>query len=107
MSEDSGAVAPPLPADAPADAAAPAAADSGRRGRPRPQATIERDEQVRDLLRDNGALTRGAIAEKLGWESKDAYASLWRLRHYENAVEKVPGKSEWQLVGASVAPPSE
>jgi hypothetical protein len=81
--------------------------ESGRRGRPRPQATIERDEQVRALLRDNGAMTRSAIAEKLGWEPKDAYASLWRLRNYEQAVEKVPGKSEWQLAGATPAPPSE
>lgn len=98
MSEDPGAVAP-------TEDAAPA--DSGRRGRPRPQATIERDEKVRALLAERGALTRAGIAEALGWEPKEAYASLWRLRHYESAVEKVQGKSEWQLAGATPAPPSE
>jgi hypothetical protein len=99
MSEDPGAVAPQPEGDTPA-------AD-GRRGRPRPQATIDRDEKVRALLAERGALTRGAIAEALGWESKQAYASLWRLRNYENAVEKVQGKSEWQLADATPAPPSE
>lgn len=97
MSEDPSFVAPEqtepqaAPVDAPTD---------GRRGRPRPQATIERDEKVRALLASEGALTRKAIAEKLSWDPKDAYASLWRLRHYEHAVEKVDGKSEWQLVSA-------
>jgi hypothetical protein len=100
MSEDPGAVAPQPEADVPA-------ATDGRRGRPRPQATKDRDEAVRELLANNGAMTRSAIAEKLGWESTQAYASLWRLRHYEQAVEKVDGKSEWQLTGSTPAPPSE
>lgn len=107
MSEDPSFVAPEQPEQTePQDAPVDAATD-GRRGRPRPQATIERDEQVRALLASEGALTRREIAEKLGWEPKDAYASLWRLRNYEHAVEKVQGKSEWQLVGAQPAPPSE
>lgn len=85
-----------------APAAEPAGETSGHRGRPRPQATIERDNQVRTAL-EAGPLTRKAIAEKLGWDAKDVYASLWRLRHYGEQVQKLPGKSEWSLTGAPAA----
>jgi biotin operon repressor len=72
---------------------------NGRRGKPRPLATIQRDEQVKAALAA-GPLSRQGLAEKLGWESKDVYASLWRLRHYGNEVEKTSGKNEWQLTNA-------
>lgn len=51
-----------------------------RRGRPRPQATVERDERVYQLLRAEGRLTREQIAEKLSITPSIAYMSLFRLK---------------------------
>lgn len=51
------------------------------RGRPRPQATIERDAAVLAHLRQNeGPLSRNQIAENLGLSKSVAYLSLSRLR---------------------------
>lgn len=52
-----------------------------RRGRPRPQETIERDEQVHATIAGSGAgLTREEIAANTGLSSKLVYMSLYRLR---------------------------
>lgn len=93
MSEDPGAVAPAE------ETPQQDAQQDGRRGRPRPQATIERDDLVKAALA-TGAKSRAQLAEDLGWESKQVYASLWRLRHYGGQVRKIDGKSEWELVSA-------
>lgn len=50
------------------------------RGRPRPEATIERDQKILQLLRDQGPRTRNAIAEHLGLKKVPTYLSLDRLR---------------------------
>ena len=92
MSEDAN-----VALEATEEAAAPTS--NGHRGRPRPQATIQRDDAVKAALAE-GPLTRKQLAEKLGWESKDVYASLWRFRHYDKQVEKLEGKSEWSLTAS-------
>jgi hypothetical protein len=76
-----------------------------RRGRPRPQTTIERDTKVLDLVSAAGeaGLSRPAIAEQLGEGSKpsEAYLSLYRLRK-DGKVERktVDSKQVWVAVAA-------
>jgi predicted transcriptional regulator len=77
-----------------------------RRGRPRPQDTLNRDDQVHQLL-SKGPLTKTQIAEKLGIESSHAYLSLFRLQR-EGRVERAAGSEEegapknaWKAVSAS------
>jgi predicted ArsR family transcriptional regulator len=89
--------------EAPAEGAA--AEESGRRGRPRPQDTIDRDEQVYQLL-TKGALSRVEIAEKLGIEPKAAYLSLFRLKRdgYVKRTQGAKGDAKsntWEAVSAS------
>lgn len=50
------------------------------RGRPRPQATIERDERIVKFLDDNGAQSRNALADALGLDKTIVYLALSRLR---------------------------
>lgn len=50
------------------------------RGRPRPAETIERDEHIHDLLADEGALSRGQIAQKTGLTTDLVRLALRRLR---------------------------
>ena len=75
---------------------------STHRGRPRPQETLERDEQVYQLL-TRGPLTKSDIAEKLGIEQKQVYLSLFRLRR-DNHVRRSAGGTEdskshtWEVV---------
>lgn len=95
MSEDAAVEGTPAP-EAPEASAAPA----NRRGRPRPQSTIGRDDQVLELLRSEGPMTKKEIGAKLGWEDKIVYGSLWRLRHYGNQAEKVAGSSQWQAAAS-------
>lgn len=61
-----------------------------RRGRPRPDETIERDEKVLKLLQEQGAQTRNDIAEALGMGTTIAYLSLDRLRR-QGKVRKCAG----------------
>jgi predicted Rossmann fold nucleotide-binding protein DprA/Smf involved in DNA uptake len=56
------------------DAAAPA-----KRGRPRPDDVIARDEQVLAAIPAEG-LTRDKLAEVTGLPENRVYQSLWRLR---------------------------
>lgn len=66
----------------------PQTESSGRRGRPRSQEAIARDEAVFAAL-DNGAqLTRNEIAEKVGFAGGLTYLSIYRLRR-EGRVLKV------------------
>lgn len=56
-----------------------APATGGGRGRPRPDATIQRDEQVLSFLRANGAKTRADIAAGTQIKGNEVYLSLYRL----------------------------
>lgn len=75
---------------------------AARRGRPRPQDTIARDEKVLKAL-EGGAKSREELAAELGIESSHAYLSLFRLRK-QGKVERLPqdGKdavsNKWQPV---------
>lgn len=75
--------------------------DDGRKGRPRPNETVERDQRVFDALAEQG-LTREAISNKLGITSNLVYLSLWRLRRDER-VERVrhEGANVWQRVAGA------
>lgn len=77
---------------------------SGRRGRPRPLDTLERDERVLELLRTAGPLTTAEIAEKLQLEGKSiAYLSVYRLSR-SGKVAKSTGenaKNKWEVAPAS------
>lgn len=71
--------------DASTEVEAPAAAAASgdkRRGRPRSQETIERDDLVLQLLSDGVARTRDEIAEELSVDKGSiVYLSLYRLRN--------------------------
>lgn len=54
-------------------------APAEKRGRPRPEATIERDKKVLEHLNAVGPQTRKQIAEGLQLEGKEVYLSLYRL----------------------------
>lgn len=50
------------------------------RGRPRPQATIERDERILSYLNTGGPKSRNQLAEELGLDKTITYLALDRLR---------------------------
>lgn len=52
---------------------------AARRGRPRPQTTIDRDKQVLDALAGE-TKTREQLVEATGLTKNQVYLSLWRLR---------------------------
>lgn len=52
----------------------------GRRGRPRSQTAMDRDQQVLDTLANEVHLTRNEIAEKVGFTGGLTYLSLYRLK---------------------------
>jgi hypothetical protein len=58
-----------------------------RRGRPRAQETINRDDVVLKALGD-GPQTKEQLVQKLGLKDTHVYLSLWRLRR-DGKVEKV------------------
>jgi DNA-binding transcriptional regulator GbsR (MarR family) len=60
--------------------------DKPKRGRPRPQETIDRDEQIWRLLEEGKPLTRGEIMEKTGLSPVQIYLSLNRLRSIGKAT---------------------
>jgi hypothetical protein len=51
-----------------------------RAGRPRPQETLERDEQAYAAIVQNGPQTSVSLGELMGVEKSIAYLCLWRLR---------------------------
>lgn len=69
-------------------AAAEAQATSGRRGRPRSEEAIARDEAVLAQLDGDVVKTRNEIAEALGFTGGLTYLSLYRL-HHEGRVVRV------------------
>lgn len=52
----------------------------GRRGRPRSQTAMDRDQRVLDTLTNEVHLTRNEIAEKVGFTGGLTYLSLYRLK---------------------------
>jgi hypothetical protein len=64
-----------------------------RRGRPRPRDTVDRDEQVYQLLRTGGATTKSDLAVKLEQREKAVYHSLTRLRDI-GKVRRAPGQRD-------------
>lgn len=53
------------------------------RGRPRARETLERDEAVINVLRDEGPMTRERLSERLNQPSSLVYLALWRLSHQD------------------------
>lgn len=71
--------------------------DKPRRGRPRPEDTIKRDQKIVDLLAEDGPLTRNTISDRLGISHTLAYLALDRLRK-NNRVKRClqqDGSSVW------------
>jgi predicted Rossmann fold nucleotide-binding protein DprA/Smf involved in DNA uptake len=71
-------------AETPETAEAPAT--TARRGRPRPQATIERDMGVLEKIADSGS-TREELVQSTGLAAPQVYLSLYRLRQ-DGKVER-------------------
>lgn len=73
------------------------------RGRPRPQETVTRDEQVYELLSRGGSLTRDELAALVRSTPHLTYLSLWRLAR-ERRVRRVPNTengrqtNRWEIV---------
>jgi hypothetical protein len=74
------------------------AAKAGR-GRPRPDATIERDKRVLDHLTAAGPRTRPQLVEELGMAGNEIYLSLYRLNRNDPVLVAKKGK-EWTATGA-------
>ena len=79
--------------------ATPEAATPTGRGRPRPDATLERDAKVLEFITGAGAVSRKQIAEGTGLKGNEVYLSLYRLSRStppavvrEGANWKVPGE---------------
>ena len=70
-----------------------------RRGRPRPEATIERDRQVFDALAA-GPMTKKELVEATKLPANAVYLSIYRLRTGDSPkITKVEGKAHsWQRV---------
>jgi len=88
--------------EAPTEAPVEAPASTNRRGRPRSQETLARDEAVVEALRAGGPKTREQLAEELNTPKSLVYLALWRLSHVDPPrVEKVADtglQHAWRLV---------
>lgn len=71
------------------------------RGRPRPEATIERDKTVLNYLATTGPANRAKIADGLSMEGKQVYLSLYRLNR-DGAI--VRNGANWAAKDANGAP---
>lgn len=70
-----------------------------QRGRPRPDATVERDERVLKHIEAEGPKTRPELATALDMPGNQVYLSLYRLsRSDPPRVVKTGGK--WGIAGA-------
>lgn len=82
------------------------AEETKRKGRPRPEATIARDEQVLSLVAGAGAngMTRSQIADDLQVDGNTAYLSLFRLRQ-AGKVSRVRNGTDhvWVVVDTAAA----
>lgn len=71
----------------------PAQEGFARRGRPRPRDTVDRDEQVFQLLRTGGPTTKSDLAAKLEAKENVVYLALSRLRE-NGRVRRGAGKAD-------------
>lgn len=79
--------------------------EAAKKGRPRPDVTIQQDEQAFNALAGDG-LTKDELATAIGVESNKAYLSLYRLRRDGRIHKtKVAGKTGyvWKQGTAPVA----
>lgn len=73
-------------------------ATPSRRGRPRPESTIERDAQVLSALED-GPKTRAQLVEATGQSQTYVYLSLYRLRKDGKVTKARDGANHvWTVV---------
>lgn len=78
----------------------PVETDNARRGRPRPQATIDRDNLVFDALTE--PMTKAALAEKMSLPASEVYLSLYRLRKDGRVARGASGNGrDWSRVEAT------
>jgi hypothetical protein len=85
---------------------APEAPASAGRGRPRPDATVERDERVLKHITASGPKTRKELAEELQVPGNEIYLSLYRLSR-QSPPAVVKQGSKWQVPAAEVPAPTE
>jgi predicted transcriptional regulator len=73
-----------------------------RRGRPRPDDTIERDNQVLKALQSSDKpLTRNELAAQLGLDGKIVYLSLYRLSRGGQITRGTEGRGQaWAAVAS-------
>lgn len=85
--------------DAP-EVTAPATEEAAnRRGRPRPDTTVQRDEQVFEQLSE--PLTRAQLVERTGLDARAVYLSLHRLRTTDRIKRDRQGANHvWSRVDA-------
>jgi len=82
-----------------AEQAAADEAKSSRRGRPRPQDVITRDEAVLNVLvKSRAPMTREQLATELGAQPSHVYLSLYRLRRDGHVVRDQ--HHHWALTSA-------
>lgn len=73
--------------------------EAAGRGRPRPDATVERDARVLAFLNEKGPASRKVIAEGLEIGGNEVYLSLYRL----SRADKIKREgAAWSVVGAEV-----
>lgn len=80
-------------------------AETARRGRPRPQETIDRDAAVlAHVPADGTSVTRRQLAEATGMPENAVYLSLFRL-HRDGEIERVRegGSHTWKRITAVAA----
>lgn len=85
--------------EAPDTEAAESETKSERRGRPRSQETIDRDNQVLEVIKGAAdAPTREQLAEATGLEPNKVYLSLYRLQRDGAIVRgREGGKHVWRV----------
>lgn len=88
---------------------ATAEGESGRRGRPRSQEAMNRDEAVFETLNDGVQLTRNEIAEKVGFTGGLTYLSLYRLQREGRVVRVADGTTRraWRQSTPEDAQPAD
>lgn len=78
----------------------PVEGTQAQRGRPRPDATVERDELVFKHIEAEGPKTRPELASELDMPGNQVYLSLYRLsRSDPPRIVKAGGK--WSVAGAA------
>jgi hypothetical protein len=84
----------------------PEAPADAKRGRPRPDATIERDKRVLEHLAAVGPQKRDDIAKALEMEGKQVYLSLYRLNRDGAILRSGASWSAKDENGAPIAAPA-